>query len=1027
MFRIAIIILFICCFADLSAQNVSLTFKVDMTNESVSPNGVHIAGTFQQAAGYSANWDPGITPLSDPDGDLTYELTVSLPPGTYLYKFVNGDSWGDKPELPPSECSLNDGGGNFNRQVAVGSSGFNLPAVMFDSCNAIIRFIVNLDGNPVSPSGLHVMGDFQSAAGFTSDWDPSSIELQDGNGDGTYEVEIQLPPGTYQYLYVNGNTGPEAESPPASCTADDGNGNYYRNITVARGLNQTPIYCYNSCIVCDPSFSTNYNTYWWNDVVFYEIFVRSFYDSDGDGIGDFQGLIQKLDYLNDGDPNTDSDLGIGGIWLMPIMESPSYHGYDATDYEAIDPDYGTMADFEEFIDSAHARGIKVILDFMMNHSSDQHPWFTQSANNQNNYRDWYVWSPNHPGFNGPWGQNVWHNYGGSYYYGLFWNGMPDLNFSHPPVKTAIFNATTFWMNKGADGFRLDAIKYLDEDGSLLENTPETYQLLEDFNTHYKGVDADAFTVGEVWSNTASIVPYVQNDRLDVCFEFDLAGSIINGVNSQSAIPMEAQIQTVQSSYSKLQYATFLTNHDMDRILNQMGADIDKMKQAAAIYLTLPGIPFVYYGEEIGMMGSGAHENIRTPMQWSAGSNAGFTSGSPWYGVGSNYPSNNVGTMDSDPNSLLSQYKTYIKIRNENEPLKKGYLLLLDEVGDNVISYMRVFNNEAVIFLGNLSDQPSSPQLTLNASSLTPGNYYVNDLLTDSTIGNLTINTNGGFTSWQPLSMSARASKVYKITQECPEPNIFSSPVTPTTAQLNWSNIQDNSGYQIRGKLISSSNWIYLDQATGNTQYNAIGLSKNKWYTWQLRTFCNNDADTSNWSIADTFLTKCQTPTNIWASDITNTSAKLNWANVPGALGYYVAGQKLGNSQLIKLPVNGGNSSNLNVNGLATSSSYYWGVQAVCNKGSSFYTSPDTFTTLSSSSQLRDTTISVQPNPVNNIITIRYPNTDHAQFFISNSKGNIMFRESLSEELISKVDVSSWATGLYIVRIGDQSKKFIILR
>lgn len=177
-------------------------------------------------------------------------------------------------------------------------------------------------------------------------------------------------------------------------------------------------------------------TYWWNDTVFYEIFVRSFYDSDGDGIGDLQGIIQKLDYLNDGNPETSSDLGITGIWLMPVSQSPSYHGYDVTDYYTIEDDYGNNDDFLALMDACHARGIKVIVDLVMNHCSSQHPWFIASQQNDPEYTDWFRWSSTDPGYLGPWGQPVWHQgTNGLYYYGIFWGGMPDLNYAHSPVNT----------------------------------------------------------------------------------------------------------------------------------------------------------------------------------------------------------------------------------------------------------------------------------------------------------------------------------------------------------------------------------------------------------------------------------------------------------------------------------------------------------------------------------------------------------------------------------------------------------------
>ena len=190
----------------------------------------------------------------------------------------------------------------------------------------------------------------------------------------------------------------------------------------------------------DPLFTGTNDYPWWNDTVFYEIFVRSFYDSDGNGIGDLNGVIEKLDYLNDGDPTTSEDLGVTGIWLMPIMVSPSYHGYDVVDYFQVDPDYGTNEDFLRLMDEAHARGIRVIVDLVMNHTSNAHPWFLDSQNPDSDKREWYIWADENPGYRGPDGQVVWHNNPSGYYYGIFWSGMPDLNYENPDVTAAMFEA-----------------------------------------------------------------------------------------------------------------------------------------------------------------------------------------------------------------------------------------------------------------------------------------------------------------------------------------------------------------------------------------------------------------------------------------------------------------------------------------------------------------------------------------------------------------------------------------------------------
>jgi glycosidase len=265
---------------------------------------------------------------------------------------------------------------------------------------------------------------------------------------------------------------------------------------------------------------------WQDGDVFYQIFVRSFYDSDGDGIGDFNGIIEKLDYLNDGDPATTDDLGVTGIWLMPIMKSPSYHGYDTTDYYAVNSWYGTPTDFMRLLDAAHARGMKVIIDLMINHSAKSHPWFVSSRLRASDKRDWYVWRDENPGFRGPSGQPVWHADGRRFYYGVFWDGMPDLNLENPEVTAQLYDIARYWLvDIGVDGFRLDGIKHLIEVGDIQENTVPTRQWLADFKTFVKSIRPDALLVGEVWSATNVVAQYIP-DQVDLAFEFDLAGALM---------------------------------------------------------------------------------------------------------------------------------------------------------------------------------------------------------------------------------------------------------------------------------------------------------------------------------------------------------------------------------------------------------------------------------------------------------------------------------------------------------------------
>jgi hypothetical protein len=251
---------------------------------------------------------------------------------------------------------------------------------------------------------------------------------------------------------------------------------------------------------------------WARGAVFYEVFVRSFADSDGDGVGDLAGLTARLDYLNDGDPSGGSDLGVDALWLMPVFASPSYHGYDVTDYEAVEPDYGTLEDFERLVAEAHRRGVRVIVDLVVNHSSVEHPWFERACcSPRSPYRSWYVWRPDDPGWTQPWGGDnpTWHRRGDEYYYGVFWSGMPDLNWRTPALREEMKRIAALWLGRGLDGFRLDATRHLvaNGPGELQNDQPETHAYLKDFAAHVRRRFPEAVLVGENWTDTETIATY----------------------------------------------------------------------------------------------------------------------------------------------------------------------------------------------------------------------------------------------------------------------------------------------------------------------------------------------------------------------------------------------------------------------------------------------------------------------------------------------------------------------------------------
>lgn len=504
---------------------------------------------------------------------------------------------------------------------------------------------------------------------------------------------------------------------------------------------------------------------WWKSAVFYQVFVRSFYDSDGDGIGDFQGLIQKLDYLNDGDPKTNSDLGINAIWLMPVNPSPSYHGYDVTDYYNVNPDYGTMDDFRELIEEAHQRGIKVIIDLVINHTSTQHPWFQQALDPQSDYHDYYIWRDENPGYSGPDGQKVWHRASnGKYYYALFWDQMPDLNFQNPQVTEEIYQIARFWLeDAGVDGFRIDAAKHLIEEGIDQENTGLTHEWFASFYQYYKSLNPQAVTVGEVWSNSFEAVRYVRNQEMDMVFNFDLARSILTNINNRNAVSLSNTLTFETRLFPKGSMGIFLTNHDQDRVMTVLMNDEQKARMAAAVYLTSPGMPFIYYGEEIGLTGQGDHRNIRTPMHWSAERMAGFTSGTPWLFPKVDYAEKNVEDQLEDPGSLLRFYTDLVRIRSQSQALQSGELSALSSSSSSILAYARVSQNEQVLIVLNLGNQPQERVTLHSVEGLNPGTYRLSPLLGGQVNTTIMVEPDGALQEFEfPATISANEVLIYQL-------------------------------------------------------------------------------------------------------------------------------------------------------------------------------------------------------------------------------------------------------------------------
>ncbi|WP_083613610.1 alpha-amylase family glycosyl hydrolase [Paenibacillus sp. P46E] len=454
--------------------------------------------------------------------------------------------------------------------------------------------------------------------------------------------------------------------------------------------------------------------------VFYEIFVRSFYDSDGDGIGDLKGITEKLDYLNDGNPATKDDLGIGGIWLMPINPSPSYHGYDVTDYRSINPDYGTIEDMKNLLTEAHKRGIKVIMDLVVNHTSRMHPWFVDSAKNkEGKYRNWYVWAEDQhrpvSGTSAAGSGNPWHPLLGSHYMGTFWDGMPDLNFDNPQVRSEMKDIGTFWLKQGVDGFRLDAAKHIYEDllsDKSAATTAKNVAWWQEFRQSMSKVNPEAYIVGEVWENSAVSVGAYLDHAFNSGFNFGLAESLINSAKTEKDSGVAFTLERTYKLYSQLSGnaftdATFLTNHDQNRVMSQLQNQPQHAKMAASMLLTLPGNPFIYYGEEIGMLGVKPDEGIREPMRWAAGQPA---NGQTTWEPGSNNDAKtgvNVESQLNNSDSLLERYRQLISIRGEIPALRDGDIRDYPSGNSGVMAYERITSGQQILVAHNLTGESLS--------------------------------------------------------------------------------------------------------------------------------------------------------------------------------------------------------------------------------------------------------------------------------------------------------------------------------
>ena len=442
---------------------------------------------------------------------------------------------------------------------------------------------------------------------------------------------------------------------------------------------------------------------------YYEIFVGSFYDSDGDGMGDLNGVTEKLDYI--------TDLGCNGIWLMPIMPSPTYHKYDVEDYENVDSAYGTAEDFKKLVDACHEKGIRLVIDLVMNHSSSKHPWFTQACEYLAGLKDgeqpdlsvcpyagYYNFSNEKVSqtyYQVPGTTNWW-------YEGSFWSEMPDLNPENEQLRAELEQIASYWIGMGIDGFRMDAAMHFEENDATT-NT----EILNWFYEYCLSQNPDFYMVSEVWANEATVADYYASGTPSM-FNFDLAdkeGKLIKAARGtykaanlvQSMLKYQTDFAAENPDYID---APFITNHDMGRVANALRNDPDDLKMAGGLLMTLSGNPFVYYGEEIGMSSAGTKdENKRLPFIWSDTDTAGMTKGPKDAEAGIISAFAGVEEQQADLDSILNYYKRALRLRNENPELARGTIEAVETLCDGHQAVItKTWEDSTIAVVYNTSDE-----------------------------------------------------------------------------------------------------------------------------------------------------------------------------------------------------------------------------------------------------------------------------------------------------------------------------------
>jgi maltose alpha-D-glucosyltransferase/alpha-amylase len=495
---------------------------------------------------------------------------------------------------------------------------------------------------------------------------------------------------------------------------------------------------------------------WYKDAVIYQLHVRTFSDSNADGIGDFAGLTQRIDYLQ--------ELGVTAIWLLPFYPSPLRDdGYDIADYCSVNPTYGSLDDFKAFLNAAHSRGIRVIIELVVNHTSDQHPWFKEARSSRDNpKRDWYVWSDTDTRYSGVpivfvdtetsnW---AWDPVSKSYYWHRFFSHQPDLNFDNPAVFETVWEVVKFWLNLGVDGFRLDAVAFLVErEGTLCENLPETHAIIREIRKRIDANYPDKMLLAEANQWPADVRAYFgDSNEFNAAFHFPLMPRMFMSVKLEDRKPIIEILEQTPEIPETCQWFIFLRNHDeltlemvteverdymydeyatdktmrinrgiRRRLAPLMNNDRRRVELLNGLLMSMPGTPIVYYGDEIGMGDNiylGDRNGVRTPMQWNATANAGFSSADAerlYAPVISNavygYPAVNVYAQEKSEHSLLLWMKSLIRVRNSfRRVFGRGTMEFLNPSNHRVLAYIRQFGSDTILIVNNLSSTAQAVEL-----------------------------------------------------------------------------------------------------------------------------------------------------------------------------------------------------------------------------------------------------------------------------------------------------------------------------